>query len=54
MNKKKHIVTMAVIMIIIAGGMFYGGMKYGVSKAAADRLAQRGAGGEAAVTGAHT
>ena len=33
MNKKKHIITMVGIMIIIAGGMFYGGMQYGTSKA---------------------
>ncbi len=34
MNRKKHIITMIGIIIIVAGGMFYGGMQYGTSKAA--------------------
>lgn len=42
MNKKKHIITMVGVIIVIAGGMFYIGMKYGITKNNADRLAQRG------------
>ncbi|MFZ2188702.1 MAG: hypothetical protein WAV73_04030 [Candidatus Moraniibacteriota bacterium] len=29
MNKKKHIMAMTGVIILIAGGMFYGGMLYG-------------------------
>jgi hypothetical protein len=35
MDKKKHIITMIAIMVVIAGGTFYGGMQYGTSKATA-------------------
>ncbi|MFA5961830.1 MAG: hypothetical protein WC848_04070 [Parcubacteria group bacterium] len=33
MDKKKHIMTMAGVIILVSGGMFYGGMLYGTSKA---------------------
>jgi hypothetical protein len=29
MNKQKHIITMVLIIIVITGGAFYGGMQYG-------------------------
>ncbi len=36
---------MAGVIVLMAGGMFYFGMKYGETKASSGRLTQRGAGG---------
>ena len=36
---------MAGIIVLVAGGMFYAGMKYGETKVSAGRLSQRGTGG---------
>jgi hypothetical protein len=44
MDKKKHIITMSSIIIIVAGGMFYAGMKYSDSKVVAARMTLRGNG----------
>ena len=53
MNKKKHIMTMIGIIIIVAGGMFYGGMRYGNSKVAKakSQLGQRDGNGSRATAG---
>jgi hypothetical protein len=47
MNKKNHIISMVAIVIVVAGGAFYGGMQYGTSKTTATLAQGRngGAGG---------
>ena len=52
MDKKNHIIGMVVVILVIAGGSFYGGMQYGTSKAAAVAQAGRGAFGGGANGGA--
>lgn len=45
MDKKKHIISMIAIIIVVAGGAFYGGMRYDASKNAAQLAARGGQGG---------
>jgi len=45
MNKKNHIIAMIAIMVVIAGGAFYGGMQYGTSKATAQLVQNRNGSG---------
>jgi len=44
MNKQNHIISMIAIVIVIAGGAFYGGMQY-AGKKAATQVAQNKNGG---------
>jgi hypothetical protein len=44
MNKQKHIISMIILIIVVAGGSFYGGMKYDASKNSSQVAASRGAG----------
>lgn len=39
---KKYITLTIIFVIIVGGGMFYGGMQYGTSKTKADQMASRG------------
>ncbi len=48
----KTIISIIAVAVVVGGGAFYGGMKYGQSVDAAQRAAQRGAGGFGAGNGA--
>ena len=45
MDKKNHIISMVVVMLVVAGVAFYGGMTYGASKSAQSQSAQGGRNG---------
>ena len=42
MDKKNNIIGMIAVIIVVAGGSFYGGMQYGANKSPQSQLAQGG------------